>query len=303
MNSNKYISYDYCYGYGKVHKEYIVNFIKELKQQIILIENKIQEVRIFYITNKDKYDYELVDTFFNNLQNFIEKNINIEIVYLKKVFGNEKYNFIKYYNNYNKDLTTRYLCFSKEIIDFSNDTLGKLKLKHYKLQANNCFNIICNEEEDKLTHLMLMHEKKLKRYENLIMELYPEYEKSEYDKQEYDDYDKLEYNKQEYDDYDKLEYNKSEYDEYDKLEYDKQEYDKQEYDKQEYDKQEYDNYDKLEYEKQEYDKQEYDKQEYDESEYEKKEYDKYAKQEIKNILIVFTVIVMIIVVSINHQNK
>jgi len=33
-------------------KEQIVNDIKELKQQIILIENKLDELRVFYITNK-----------------------------------------------------------------------------------------------------------------------------------------------------------------------------------------------------------------------------------------------------------
>jgi hypothetical protein len=199
MNNYKYNSYGY--GKGEVHKEYIVNFIKELKQQIIIIENKIKELRIFYIINKDKYDYELAEIFFDNLQNFIETNINIEILYLKKVFGNEKYNYIKYYNKYNKDLTTKYLCFSKEIIDCPNDTPNKLK--HYKRQANNYFNIICNEEEDKLTHIILMHEKKLKRYENL-MELYPEYDKSEYEKPElenlmelYPEYDKSEYEKPE----------------------------------------------------------------------------------------------------------
>ena len=39
--------------------------------------------------------------------------------------------------------------------------------------ANDSFNFICNEGEDKLIHLMLMKDKKLKCYENLL-KLYPE---------------------------------------------------------------------------------------------------------------------------------
>jgi hypothetical protein len=157
--------------------EYIVNVIVKLKQQIILIENKLQELSIFYITNKDKYDYELAKTVFDNLQNFIENEIiNIDISYLQKIFGYEKYNhllIIKYYNKYNKVIINRYIDFSRPINNPNIINITPEQLEHYKQEANTCFNIICNEEEIRLTLLMLIIEKKLKHYENL-MKLYHE---------------------------------------------------------------------------------------------------------------------------------
>ena len=57
------------------HKEHIINVIERIKQQNIIIEKKLQELSIFYITNKDKYDYELVKTYFNNLKKFIISNL------------------------------------------------------------------------------------------------------------------------------------------------------------------------------------------------------------------------------------
>ena len=52
-------------------KKQIVNINKELK----LIENKLSQLRTFYKENKDKLDYELVATFFDN---FIEIHITNE---------------------------------------------------------------------------------------------------------------------------------------------------------------------------------------------------------------------------------
>ena len=151
------------------HKEHVVNVIKELKQQIIFIENKLQELSIFYITNNNIYDYELAKTFFDNLKNFITIN---DIPSITSDVNN--YKFINYYNNdkYNNLLTT-YLDYSKAIINNSSTIPDELET--LKQNANECFNFICNEEEDKLTHLMLIIEKKLKCYENL-MKLYPECE-------------------------------------------------------------------------------------------------------------------------------
>ena len=156
------------------HKEHVVNVIKELKQQFIFIENKLQELSIFYITNNNQYDYELAETFFDNLKNFITIN---DIPSITSDVNN--YKFINYYNNdkYN-NLLTAYLDYSKAIINNSSTIPDELKT--LKQNANECFNFICNEDEDKLTHLMLIIEKKLKCYENL-MKLYPEleYEKPE----------------------------------------------------------------------------------------------------------------------------
>jgi hypothetical protein len=168
MNSDKY--YAYGYGYEKVHKEHIVNGIKELKQQTILIKNKLQELSFFYIINKDKYDYELAKTFFDNLQNFIITN---DIPTTTDQVNN--YKFINYYNDSYNNLLNKYLDNSRYIND-NNRPIDQIE-KLIQI-ANESFNFICNEEEDKLTHLMLMHEKKLNCYEN-IMELYPEYEKPE----------------------------------------------------------------------------------------------------------------------------
>ena len=76
-----------------MNREHIINEIKELNQHIILIEDMLQELRIFYITNKGKYgyDYKLAKTFFDNLQNFIEKEI---------------LNFDKLFCEYVKDICT-----------------------------------------------------------------------------------------------------------------------------------------------------------------------------------------------------
>jgi hypothetical protein len=160
MNSDKY----YGYGYEKVHKEHIVNVIKELKQQIILIKNKLQELSIFYIINKDKYDYELAKTFFDNLQNFIIIN---DIPATTDQVNN--YKFINYYNDSYNNLLNKYIE-NSSFINANNIPIEQIE-KMMQI-ANESFNFICNEEEDKLIHLMLMHEKKLNCYENLT-ELYP----------------------------------------------------------------------------------------------------------------------------------
>ena len=46
-----------------MNSEQLVNDIGKLKQHNILIENKLRELRIFYITNKEKYDYKLIKIF------------------------------------------------------------------------------------------------------------------------------------------------------------------------------------------------------------------------------------------------
>ncbi len=151
-------------------KEQIVNDIKDIKQQIILIENKLDELRVFYITNKGKYDHELARTFFKNLQDFINKEPikDLEDLPIETWGIGKDIYFINYYSYDNKQITGRYL----EACCFANTPEG---IK----QADKLFNYICNEEEDKLLHKMLMFEKKLKYYENRLTRLYPDCEKPE----------------------------------------------------------------------------------------------------------------------------
>jgi hypothetical protein len=148
-------------------KEQIVNDIKELKQQIIHIENKLDELRVFYITNKGKYDHELARTFFKNLKDFINKE-RIETWGLEE----DPY-FINYYSHVNKKIIVKYLV-NSECVNRPNTPKV---IKSIKQQTDKLFNIIYNEEEDKLLHKMLMFEKKLKYYENRLIRLYPDCEK------------------------------------------------------------------------------------------------------------------------------
>ena len=119
------------------------NIIKELKIQNTLIENKLQQISIFYITNKNKYNYELAKTFLDNLHNFIEET-NSQLIKS---------------NNYNLYLET-----ITNINNMPNDN----NIKSWKQSANKLFYSICNEEQDKLINQMHINEKKLKIYENLL---------------------------------------------------------------------------------------------------------------------------------------
>ena len=151
------------------YKEHIINVIKELKQEIILIENKIEELRVFYITNKGNYDYELVKTFFKNLQDFIEKkHIKIVVDLPINDWGiGKNFYFINYCSHASKHIISRYLddCQNANNSDTPNG---------FSQEADKLFPFICNEEEDKLFHKMLMFENKLKYYENRLIKLYPE---------------------------------------------------------------------------------------------------------------------------------
>jgi hypothetical protein len=130
------------------HKKENEDIIKELKIQNTFIENKLQQISIFYITNKDKYDYELAKTFIDNLHNFIEET-NSQLTKS---------------NNYNLYLET---------IKSINNILPENENETLKQQnkANQLFYSICNEEQDKLINLMFINEKKLKIYED-ILEVY-----------------------------------------------------------------------------------------------------------------------------------
>ncbi len=155
-------------------KEQIVNDIKELSEQIILIENKLDELRVFYITNKGKYDHELARTFFQNSQDFINKESIKDLADLPIEtwgIGKDIY-FINYYSHANRKIIGRYLENSR-CANNSNTPNG------FSQEADKLFNYICNEEEDKLIHKMLMFEKKLKYYENRLTRLYPDPEKPE----------------------------------------------------------------------------------------------------------------------------
>ena len=67
-------------------KELLLNDIKELNQNIILMKDKLRELPIIYNANKGKYDYALTRPFFVNLQNFIEiEIIDIDMCYREYV--------------------------------------------------------------------------------------------------------------------------------------------------------------------------------------------------------------------------
>jgi hypothetical protein len=154
-------------------KDQIVNDIKELKQQIILIENKLDELRVFYITNKGKYDHELARTFFKNLQDFINKECiknAADLALPEDIF------FFNYYPDADKQIIRRYL---DGCMVANNSSNIPEVINGFKQQADKSFNIIYNEEEEKLLHKMLMFEKKLKYYENRLTRLYPDCEKPE----------------------------------------------------------------------------------------------------------------------------
>lgn len=126
------------------HKKENEDIIKELKIQNTFIENKLQQISIFYITNKDKYDYELAKTFIDYLHNFIEET-NSQLIKS---------------NNYNSYLEI--------ITNINNIPPENKEIKTLKQKANQLFYSICNEEQDKLINQMHINEKKLKIYENLL---------------------------------------------------------------------------------------------------------------------------------------
>jgi hypothetical protein len=130
------------------HKKENEDIIKELKIQNTFIENKLQQISIFYITNKDKYNYELAKTFIDNLHN---------------------HNFIEIKEITKSNNCNLYLEIIKSINN--NPPENENEIKTLKENANQLFYSICNEEQDKLINLMCINEKKLKIYEN-ILELY-----------------------------------------------------------------------------------------------------------------------------------
>ena len=172
------------------HKEHIVNVIEKLKQQNILIENKLQELSIFYITYKEKYDYDydydydykLAKTFFDNLKNFIENEIIINSDNFSYLESHVKNYFGDYSDNYSYN--TKNFNYSKHYGTFIERYLFSLNSYYSssyrpdpdtpeKLQVDNNFNFICNYGEERLIFGMLMNDKKLKCYEKLL-KLYPE---------------------------------------------------------------------------------------------------------------------------------
>lgn len=130
------------------HKKENEDIIKELKIQNTFIENKLQQISIFYITNKDTYNYELTKTFIINLYDFIEEITDIQ---------------------FNK--STNYISYLSIIKNINDNPDNKKLIMEQQNKATKLFYSICNEEQDKLINLMLINEKKLKIYENLL-ELY-----------------------------------------------------------------------------------------------------------------------------------
>jgi len=145
------------------HKKENEDIIKELKIQNTFIENKLQQISIFYITNKDKYNYEIAKNFIDNLHNFIEEIIDSQL--------NKSNNYILYL----------------DIIKNINNHQSDITLKQ---KANKLFYSICNEEQDKLINLMYINEKKQKIYENLL-EIYINLDNNNNNNNNYDE-DELE---------------------------------------------------------------------------------------------------------------
>jgi hypothetical protein len=126
-------------------KEHIVNVINETKQQIENVDNKLTQLRKFYIENKDKLDYETVKTFFDN------------IIYIQKYTTDE---FSCYINDENDNYETflshyKHSCDYPTVVGFEQK--GKENLK-----------IFCDKEKMKLIFKMGLLKHKLKYYENLI---------------------------------------------------------------------------------------------------------------------------------------
>ena len=119
------------------NNEQIVNVIEQLK----LVENKLEQLRVFYEENKDTFNFEIVATFYDN---FIEIHITNEF---SVFFSNDNYkNFLKYYKHY---------CDYPTVVDF--DKKGK-----------ECFHQIYIVEQNKLFLKKLILKQKLAYYENLI---------------------------------------------------------------------------------------------------------------------------------------
>jgi thiamine kinase-like enzyme len=138
-------------------------FIEELQQQINIIETKLEQLRVFYITYNGKYDYERAEIFLKNLQDFIEKEYIKDVAYLQARFGDEVY-FIRYYTNFNRNIMNKYLEYSK-YTNPNNNTPEVVKSN--KQEADILFNIICDEKEDKLFIKMLLLKQKLRHIEHI----------------------------------------------------------------------------------------------------------------------------------------
>ncbi len=176
LNSDNKHNYNYV-------KKHILNDIKELKQNIILMKYMLKELRIFYIINKDiKSDYvpnyRLAQNLFNNLSYFIEKEIIKDDVYSH---GQNSFNNYLIFNNYFCDLlktnVNYWISYNNMMSDYPYTTDDKEKNSRREdviRSINRIFNVMCHYGEEILILGMLMKEKKLKCYENIIEELYPE---------------------------------------------------------------------------------------------------------------------------------
>ena len=177
LNSDNKHNYNYV-------KKHILNDIKELKQNIILMKYMLKELRIFYIINKDiKSDYapnyRLAQNLFNNLSYFIEKEIIKDDVY---IHGQIRFDNYLIFNNYFcdllKDNVKNWIYSYNNMMSnypYTTDDKEKNSRREDVIRSiNRYFTLICHYGEEILILGMLMKEKKLKCYENIIEELYPE---------------------------------------------------------------------------------------------------------------------------------
>ena len=157
------------------YKEHIVQLladIKELKQDNIIMENKIQEIRIYCITNKDK----LCDQ--NNWTPTEPMTNKTNVMHdAFKSYLRDLSNLIANENMTIKDNVRKLESFIRNV--YYND---KLNDKYLTENWKKIFNFV----EDELITRILINNKKLNYYEN-FMKLYP------VSKTKYDNDKKLEY--------------------------------------------------------------------------------------------------------------
>jgi hypothetical protein len=143
------------------YKEHIVQLladIKELKQDNIIMENKIQEIRIYYITNKDK----LCDK--NNWTPTEPMTNKTNVMHdAFKSYLRDLSNLIANENMTIKDNVRKLENFILEV--YYND---KLNDKYLTENWKKMFNFV----EDELITRILINDKKLEYYENFL-KLYP----------------------------------------------------------------------------------------------------------------------------------
>jgi hypothetical protein len=147
-------------------REHIINDIKELKQNIIVIEESLQKFRISFLHHKYKEEDELKESLISFLQD-LPNFIIIEMHFMRDINSNCSSNYEICPKIEDALINT--------MIIAENQTKYYMEIRRLRLCYPDIQQImeLYPKIEDVLIHTMLIKEKKLKCYENL-MELYPE---------------------------------------------------------------------------------------------------------------------------------